>query len=92
MGVGVCLTLKPDEIATGVTVNKNHPFWVKTHFRYFKSWIGAIILLFYHSFVFSVEKVRRLEKKYATVVVPVVTDEGDGLANLAEQYSVMVYI
>ena len=65
-GVGVCLTLKPDEIATGVTVNKNHPFWVKTHFRYFKSWIGANFLLFYHSFcpfVFSVEKVRRLEKK-----------------------------
>ena len=31
-----------------------------------KSWIGAIVLLFYHSFcpfVFSVEKVRRLERK-----------------------------
>ena len=29
---------------------KNHPFWVRTHFGYFKPWFGAIILLFYHSF------------------------------------------
>ena len=31
-------------------MNKYHPFWVRTHFGYFKPWFGAIILLFYHSF------------------------------------------
>ena len=31
-------------------MNKNHLFWVRTHFGCFKPWFGAIILLFYHSF------------------------------------------
>ena len=31
-------------------MSKYHPFWVRTHFGYFKPWFGAIILLFYHSF------------------------------------------
>ena len=29
-------------------MNKNHPFWARTHFGYFKPWFGVIILLFYH--------------------------------------------
>ena len=32
-------------------MNKNHPFWVRTHFGYFKPWFEAIVLLFYHSFL-----------------------------------------
>ena len=29
-------------------MKENHPFWVRTHFGYFKTWFGVIILLFYH--------------------------------------------
>ena len=32
-------------------MNKNHLFWVRTHFGCFKPWFGAIVLLFYHSFL-----------------------------------------
>ena len=31
-------------------MSKYQPFWVRTHFGYFKPWFGVIILLFYHSF------------------------------------------
>ena len=31
-------------------MSKYHPFGVKTHIDYLKSWFGVIILPFYHSF------------------------------------------
>ena len=41
-----CIQMAPN----ASEMKENHPFWVRTHFGYFKTWFGVIILLFYHYF------------------------------------------